>query len=163
MSRRVLLSLIAFPLIAATAAFAAPSIAKWPPWISIETPVNPFDPNARGALLLVHATFREGVAQLSDLTGTAEGIVDGARRTIPLRFESAGRPSIFALRKQWPSEGAWLLRIAVRSTTAIVTLDHDGNVAAVRVPTEIATSGDRLPRVVAQKEIDSTLAQIAKR
>ncbi len=163
MSRRVLLSLIAFPLIAATAAFAAPSIAKWPPWISIESPVNPFDPGARGAVLLVHATFREGASQLSDLTGSAEGIVDGARRTIPLRFESAGRPSTFALRKQWPSEGTWLLRIALKSTTAIVTLDHDGNVASVRVPTEIATSGDRLPRVVAQKEIDSTLARIAKR
>ena len=163
MSRRVLLSLVALPLVAATAAFATPSIAKWPPWISIESPVNPYDPGARGALLLVHATFREGVSQVSDVTGSAEGLVNGERRTIPLRFESAGRPSTFALRKQWPSEGVWVLRIDVRSTTAIVTIDRDGNVASVRVPTEVAASGDRLPRVVASKEIDSTLAQIAKR
>ena len=163
MSRRVLLSSIAFPLIAVTAAFAAPVIAKWPPWISIESPVNPYDASARGAVLLVHATFREGASQLSDLSGSAEGVVNGERRTIPLHFESAGRPSTFALRKQWPSEGTWVLRIALKTTTAIVALDRDGSVASVRVPTEVTATGDRVPRAVAQKEIDSTLAGISKR
>src|SRR3954462_16006503 len=103
MSRRVLLSTFALSLAAATGAWVTPSIAKWPPWISIESPVNPFDPMARGAVLLVHATFWEGTAQLSDVSGAAEGIVNGARRTVPLRFDSTGRPNIFALRKQWPS------------------------------------------------------------
>jgi hypothetical protein len=162
MSRRVSLSLLPLGIIAIAGAFVAPSIAKWPPWISIESPVNPFDPMARGAVLLVHATFREGTAQLSDVSGTAEGIVNGARRTVPLRFDSTGRPNIFALRKQWPSDGAWLLRIAVKTTTAIVTLDRASNVASVRVPTELV-SGDRLPRAVGTKEIDSTLADIARR
>jgi hypothetical protein len=136
---------------------------KWPPWISIETPVNPYDPTARGAIMLVHATFREGPARLSDVSGSAEGIVDGARRSISLRFDTTGLPSVFALRRQWPTEGAWLVRIAVRNTTAIVTLDHDGNVASVRVPTALSNGGDRLPRAVAAKEIDSTLAEVAKR
>jgi hypothetical protein len=133
-------------------------MVKWPPWISIESPVNPYDPSARGAAMLVHAAFREGQAQLSDLSGSAEGIVAGARRSIPLRFDSTARPNVFALRKQWPSEGTWLLRIALKSTTAIVTLDRGGNVAAVRVPTELTASRDEVPRAVGSKEIDSMLA-----
>jgi hypothetical protein len=161
MSRRIPMSALALSLIVATGAFVAPTVAKWPPWISIESPVNPFDPSARGAMLLVHASFRDGQAQLSDVSGSAEGIVNGARRTIPLRFDSTGRPDVFALRKQWPSDGAWLLRIALKSTTAIVTLARDGNVASVRVPTEVV-SGNPLPRAVGSKEIDSTLASITK-
>jgi hypothetical protein len=38
----------------------SPSVVKWPPWISIESPVNPYDPSARGAAMLVRAAFREG-------------------------------------------------------------------------------------------------------
>jgi len=162
MIRRALLSAALFAVATATAAFTTPATAKWPPWLSIESPVNPFDPTARGAALLVHAAFREGQAQLSDVSGTAEGIVNGARRSIHLRFDSTGRPGVFAVRRQWPSEGTWLLRIALRQTTAIVTLDRGGNVASVRVPTELA-SGNQIPRPVGAKEIDSTLAEAARR
>ena len=162
MFRRTLLSTLALSLVAATGAWVSPSVSpsmvKWPPWLSIESPVNPYDPSARGAAMLIHAAFREGQAQLSDLSGSAEGIVAGVRRSIPLRFDSTARPSVFALRKQWPAEGTWLLRIALKSTTAIVTLDHGGNVAAVRVPTELTASRDEVPRAVGSKEIDSMLA-----
>ncbi len=162
MTRRAVLSAILLALGTTTAAFATPLTAKWPPWLSIESPVNPFDPTARGAAFLVHAVFGEGQAQLSDLSGTAEGLVDGARRSITLRFDTTGRPGTFAVRRQWPTEGTWLLRIALQQTTAIITLDRGGNVASVRVPTELAR-GNQLPRPVGAKEIDSTLAEAAKR
>lgn len=162
MIRRALIPAGLLALAAATAAFTTPMTAKWPPWLSIESPVNPFDPTARGASFLVHAVFREGQAQLSDLSGTAEGLVDGARRSIPLRFDTTGRPGVFAVRRQWPSDGTWLLRIALQHTTAIVTVDRSGNVASVRVPTELS-AGNQLPRPVGAKEIDSTLAEAAKR
>jgi hypothetical protein len=67
---------------------------------------------------------------------------------------------VFALRRQWPSEGAWVLRVALRTTTAIVALDREGRVASVRVPTE-RRSGDEIPRAVTQREVDSTLVAIA--
>src|SRR5438045_7021610 len=104
MTRRALLPVVLLAIATATAAFTAPSTAKWPPWLSIESPVNPFDPSARGATFLVHAVFREGQAQLSDLSGTAEGIVAGARQSITLRFDTTGRPDVFAVRRQWPAE-----------------------------------------------------------
>jgi hypothetical protein len=162
MTRRVFLPAALLALATATSVVAAALPVKWPPWLSIESPVNPFDPSTRGAVLLAHATFREGQAQLSDLSGTAEGIVNGARRSITLRFDTTGRPSVFALRRQWPTEGTWLLRIALKQTTAIVTLDQNGGVASVRVPTQLA-GGNQIPRIVGAREIDSTLAEAAKR
>lgn len=155
-------------LLTAVAVFAAPpaspatSALEWPPWLSVESPVNPFDPDARGAAMLVHTAFREGRAQLADLSGSAEGLVNGERRTIALRFEATSRPDVFALRRQWPREGAWVLRLSLRTTTAIVTLDGSGEVASVRVPTAVS-GGDRLPRAVSRSEIDSVLAVVAAR
>src|SRR5437764_15338410 len=102
MSRRTRLSIFALALVAGAGAFVSPStssasIKKWPPWISIESPVNPYDGGARGAAMLVRASFREGQSQLSDLSGSAEGIVNGERKTLPLRFDDTGRPNFYAL------------------------------------------------------------------
>jgi hypothetical protein len=163
MNRRTLVPLSLMALSLVTAAFATPAIPKWPPWISIESPVNPYDASAKGALLLVHASFREGPSQLSDVSGSAEGMAKGVRRSIPLRFESTGRPDIYALRPQWPAEGRWVLRIALRSTTAIVALDDGRDVASVMLPTETNGAGDKLPRAVSAREIDSLLTATLKR
>jgi hypothetical protein len=160
MNRRTLASVALLAL--ATTAFA-PSIPKWPPWLSIESPVNPYDASAKGALLLVHATFREGPSQVSDLTGYAEGIVNGARRSVPLRFETTSRPNVYALRQQWPAEGRWVLRIALRSTTALVAIDAAGRVASAEVPTERNRVGDVVPRAVTSRDVDSLLNATAKR
>jgi hypothetical protein len=155
-------ALVLTTLATVTALAATPTTAKWPPWLSIESPVNPFDPATRGAALLVHAAFREGPAQLADITGSAEGMVNGVRRTLPLRFAATNQMNVFALSRQWPTDGVWLLRIALRTTTAVVTLDRAGNVASVSVPTELA-NGTAVPRAVAGKEIDSALAVAARR
>jgi hypothetical protein len=160
--RRSLLPTFATALVVIAAAFASPARLKWPPWLSIEAPVNPFDPGARGAAMLVHVSFREGEARLADLTGTAEGVVGGTRRSVPLRFSETGRANTFALSRQWPTEGRWLLRLSVRETTALVMLDRDGQVASVRVPVK-RSGGLDLPRAVSAHEIDSTLAVAAPR
>jgi hypothetical protein len=146
------------------AALSAPaaSIHMWPPWVSIESPVNPFDPTTRGALLIVHAALRDRAARLMDVTGSAEGIVDGKRQSIPLRFDGTSQPNAFALRRQWPTDGPWILRISLGQTTALVTLDHAGSIASARVLTE-SSQGTALPRAVGAREIDSTLAELAKR
>jgi hypothetical protein len=107
--------------------------------------------------MLVHAQFREGNTQLADLSGTAEGLVSGTRRTIRLRFDSTARLNVFGLRKQWPTEGTWLVRINLKQTTALVSLDAAGNVAKVSVPTE-SSQGIPLPRAVGSREVDSALA-----
>jgi hypothetical protein len=163
MTRRALASALCLSLFGATAVVAAtPAHAKWPAWLSIESPVNAFDQASRGALLLVHAEVREGQTQVSDIDGSAEGLVNGARRSVKLRFDATSHPNVYAMRAQWPTEGTWLLRIALYSTTAIVTLNRDGGVASIKVPT-YAQGIWQLPIPVTMREIDSALAVAAKR
>jgi hypothetical protein len=151
------------PLLAALLALtAAPSRAKWPPWLSFESPVNPYDGSVAGAVLLVHASTRDGTPSISDVNGSAEGIVNGARRSIALKLDPTSRAGVFAVRKQWPSEGTWLLRISLASTTALVTLDASGRVTGVNIPATFA-DGRPIPRPVAAREIDSTLVVASAR
>ena len=158
--RRFIVPVLALAL--GAVAFARPAVVRWPPWLSIESPVNPFDRDSHGAVLLVHATVRDGVPVVADLAASAEGIANGVRRSMPVHLDATSRPGVFAVRKQWPADGTWLLRIEFHSTTAIVVLDREGNVASVRVPTQLQ-GGSEIPRAVAAKEIDSTLAAAARR
>jgi hypothetical protein len=160
-----------FPLavlvLAAGLSVAAPSpgFAKGPPWVSIELPANPWDQSTRGAYLLVHV-FHHGLAMQVEPGGTAEGMVNGQRRSVPLRFEKASRPGVYALRNQWGAAGRWVLVITVNQgghegaaediAQAVVEISEDGSVTSVRVPTR-EDRGRAFPRRVTQAEIDAAL------
>jgi len=143
----------------AAVGFAAPALAG-PPWISIELPANPYDAASRGAFLLVHA-FHHGTPVAFPITGTAEGIVNGERRSIKLEFAKTSRDGVFALRQLWPAEGTWTLVITVNQgpgdgATAIVELGADGAVVSIKVPT--TRRGDwTVPARVAMADIDAGL------
>jgi hypothetical protein len=114
-----------------------------PPWISIEYPANPYDSASRGAYLLVHA-FHHGTPVNFPISGTAEGIVAGARRTISLEFKHTSRPGVFALHKQWTNDGVWTLVVGVtqgdgesNTVKAVVELGTNGQIASVNVPTRM--------------------------
>src|SRR2546426_9154940 len=116
---------------------AAPALAG-PPWISIELPANPYDQATRGAFLLVHA-FHHGQPVAYLLTGTAEGIVNGERRSIKVEFSETTRDGVYALKRMWPSDGVWALVIKANqgpddAATAVIELGPEGEVAAIRVP-----------------------------
>src|SRR3989441_10005621 len=127
-----------FGLAAALSAFlAAPALAG-PPWISIELPVNPYDESTRGAFLLVHE-FHHGTPVSYIVTGTAEGIVNGERRSIKLEFSETAREGVFALKRMWPAEGVWTLVIKANqgpddAATAVVELGPEGGGAPIPVP-----------------------------
>jgi hypothetical protein len=142
---------------------AAPSTGAHragPPWISIEYPANPLDPTTRGAYLLVHA-FHHQIPMESTVSGTAEGLVGGERKSIALRFEGTGRPGVYALRKQWTDDGVWSLLISVNQhesdpAQALVELAADGGISSVRVPTR----RDRewtIPRRITAQEVEQSL------
>jgi hypothetical protein len=63
------------------------SLMAWRPCLSIETPVNRYDPAARGAFLLLHTYTRPRSKELVVLTGTVDGLVRGKRESVRLRFE----------------------------------------------------------------------------
>lgn len=143
----------------ATAAVAAPALAG-PPWISIELPVNPYDESARGAFLLVHA-FHHGKPIGYIVSGSAEGIVNGERRSVKLEFTETSREGVYALRRSWPEQGTWTLVIKANqgpddAATAVVDLGVDGAVAAIRVPT-MQRGRWTVPAPVAMDDIDAAL------
>ena len=163
MLRRAFVPAVGLVFATAGAVLATPTRAAWPPWLSIESPVNPFDASVRGAVMLVHTALRDGQATPDDLSGTAEGIVNGARRSIPLRFEATGYPGTFAVRRAWPNDGTWVLRITLRTTTALVALDRHGGVGSVHIPTRAqANGGAPIPRAVTDRDVDSTLAEVRR-
>ena len=135
------------------------------PWISIETPVNPYDASTRGALMLVH-TFRHGNPMDMGMAGRAEGLVDGQRRSVALDLRKASNAGTYAVRKQWESKGVWTVVITATPTDhgpgeqiqALVEVSGDGDVGKVSVP---RTAQGAL-RTVAAAEIDRDLRERAR-
>ena len=144
----------------ASALVAGPAVAKGPPWISIELPANPYDQATRDAFLLVHS-FHHGTAIGYIVTGTAEGIVNGERRSVKLEFSETGRDGVHALKRTWPKEGTWTLVINAHQgpdemATAVVELGPDGEVASVRVPT-MQRGAWTVPAPVSLSDIEAAL------
>ena len=103
--------IMALPFLTAnTTADSAPA-AYGSPWMSVEMPANPLDPATRGAAFVVR-TYRHSQAEAIPLSGTAEGMVDGERRSVSLTFRSTGRPGVFVVDQSWPETGAWVLAIS---------------------------------------------------
>ena len=162
MSRTLLLRL-ALPAVLAASALAAAAPAATverfgPPWISIESPPNPHDRTTRDAFLVVR-TYHHGDLVNQGLRGTAEGLVGGERRTVTLRFDNTSQPGVYALRRQWATEGRWALVVTTGTTgdgaSALVTVANN-QVASVVVPTR-QQDGWAIPRAVTRAEIDAAL------
>src|SRR6266850_3353969 len=139
-----------------SAVLVAPALdlRSGPPWISIEYPVNPLDASMRGAFLLVHV-FHHATPVVYPVEGTAEGIVDGERRSIKLEFTETSRLGVYGLKRTWPTEGVWTLVIK-GGATAVVELGADGAVASVTVPSR-QERGWTIPTDVSTTEIDRAL------
>jgi hypothetical protein len=149
-------------VLATLLALATPLVAG-PPWIAIEYPANPWDPASRGAVLLVHA-FHHGTPMAFPVSGTAEGLVDGRRRSVPLTLERTSRTGVYAVRQQWADEGDWTLVLTVtqgRDDVAQALVQVAGSrVLAVDVPTRSARDGARqvsLPRRATDQEVEASL------
>lgn len=140
---------------------AAAPLAAGPSWLSVEYRPNPYDASTRDALLVVN-TYHHHEAGAAQLHGTAEGIVRGQRRSIPLRFTPTSRAGSFALARQWPAEGKWVLSITLREghewePSTLVVLAADGSIASVTTPTR-REGRDLLPRAVTAAELTAALA-----
>lgn len=144
-----------------TAIMAMTPATAGPPWISIEYPPSPHDRTTRDAFLLVHA-FHHGTPVNFPVAGRAIGLVNGEKRAIKLAFTTTSREGVYALRKQWPAEGSWVLAIDVTQqgnskAGALVELSSSGDVAKVTVPTS-RQDGWSIPRAISGAEIDAALA-----
>ncbi|HSD66534.1 MAG TPA: hypothetical protein VLF95_07525 [Vicinamibacteria bacterium] len=88
---------------------------------------------------VVVRTYRCGTPASLSLVGTAEGVVGGKRRTIPLEIARAAEPGVFEVARQWPAEGRWALVFTVAGGHAVSTLVTLEPGAAVRIAAQKST------------------------
>jgi len=135
-----------------------------PPWIAIEYPVNPHDPNTRGAFMTVR-TYHHGDLTGYEISGTAEGLINGKRQSSKLDIRRLPQAGSYAVRWQKPAQGSWALVITTsrdgsHMASALVDVDARGRVASVTVPSRPIENGRwQVPRVVAATEVDALLRQ----
>jgi hypothetical protein len=141
-------------LVAATIAIAGP------PWISIEYPPNRLDKDTRGALALVRVYHHENAGQFP-VEGTAEGIVDGQRVSLPLKFTPVGDEGVWAAWGKIPEEGNWVLAIhgtdgISKAEVSILAALAEGNqeISFVKVP---RSREGNWPRAASDRDVESML------
>lgn len=71
---------------------------------------------------VVVRTYRCGTPSSFTVLGTAEGVVDGQRKTIPLTIARASEEGVFTVARQWPAEGKWALVFSVDGAHAVSAL-----------------------------------------
>ena len=144
---------------AATRATAAAEVFGGP-WISIEAPANPYDQATRGSLFLVH-TFHHGAKVDLPLTAKAEGLVNGARRTVTLTPSKGSQAGTRGVRNQWGDTGLWTVVLTATegqgSIQAVAEINADGSVGKISVPTK-----NGRPHLLSVAEIDQGLRDRAR-
>jgi len=74
------------------------------------------------------------------VTATAEGVVNGIRKTIPLKVLSLSTAGTFAVTRQWPEQGTWAIKLVATNpvyvnyvTSVVVPIHQDSaQLAAAR-------------------------------
>lgn len=157
MSSRGIAVPLSLPLL--LAAVLTVPLRACPPSLSIERPSRASS-DAGDAFVLVHAYQGCHPGQLM-VSGTAEGLVDGERRTIPLEILPAATPGLYSVAQQWPREGVWVLRLVVTvgdgHATALVGINASGQITAVREP---ARSG-RVIHEPSDADVEALLRSLA--
>ena len=96
-------------------------------YLAVSAP-DPADARMKGAVLVFRALGCHGPG--SGVSATAEGIVNGKRKSIALKLKPLGNDTYIANR-QWPKEGRWV----VAATAASIAKGPDGG------PLRITTGG----------------------
>jgi hypothetical protein len=77
---------------------------------------------SRDAKSMLVRTFRCGTPSKISVSVTAEGLVNGERRSLPLEVQATSEPGVFQVARQWPAEGTWVLTATARGEGSVSTL-----------------------------------------
>jgi len=112
----------------------------------------------KNAVLMVRPLACDDPASVV-MTGSAVGIVNGARQSVPLKLLSLPTPGVHAVTKQWP-DGTWVLsltaRCPARAATASALVPLGGKDSLVRDKSRFFT------RAATDADIDASLTDLAK-
>jgi hypothetical protein len=65
---------------------------------------------AKNALLVVRG-YACAAPEKTTVSARAEGVVNGKRESIPLKLISLSGESTYAITRQWPAEGKWIITV----------------------------------------------------
>jgi hypothetical protein len=82
--------------------------------VEIGNPVANPEALSKGAVLVARTTACHS-PEKTVLTATAEGVMDGQRRSMPLKLIPLSTPGVFAIGQQWPSAGTWAVKIVAKN------------------------------------------------
>jgi hypothetical protein len=101
----------------------------------------------------------EGCADPSkaQISGTAEGLVNGARRSQILHVMAASKPGVYAVDQNWPPGGVWVVNL--RGTCAG---ENAGAIVPIGPKGVIRESAKFFPRPATASEVDAALKTLAQ-
>ncbi len=84
------------------------------------------NPEASAEARAMHAVLTVKAAgchepEKADVTARAIGVVNGERREIPLKLARLSEPGFYALTRQWPAEGRWVIEIVGVNGAAVTS------------------------------------------
>src|SRR5262249_1487311 len=133
--------------------------------LSVQTP-SANDNETRDAVLLVR-TYGCMRPEDADLKGTAEGLVNGERKTIPLTLKKTSK-GVVAVTKQWGSEGTWVLTFSGQlegmTCSVLVELGSHGDVkpgTRIEAGSRAGVNARSVQRRLTAEEINTALGSQA--
>ena len=147
---------------ALTLAASTLAAAKGPPWVSVE--VRAHRSSSTPGWLVIR-TFHHSDAVGYPLSGTAEGLVNGRRVSVPLRFEILNPDSqsgVFLVPTVWAQGSPWVLNITLDAgehmgAGVVVAVGPSGDLAFVRFPRVV----EGYTRPATPSEVEALLAALA--
>jgi len=123
---------------------------------TIGSPVASQDFRAKTAAFVFRT---EGCADpaKSQISGTAEGLVKGARRSLALKVVATSKPGVYAVSQNWPAEGEWVVNLKGTCANA-----NAGALVPIGPKGFVRESSKFFPRPATKAEIEASLKDIAK-
>ena len=140
----------------ALAAFVAGPAEAGSFTLAIGAPVAAQDFRAKNAAFVVRADSC-AVVEKVELKATAEGLVNGARKTLPLNLTAVTKPGVYAVSQQWPAEGAWVV-----SLTGKCQSETAGAIVPIGGKGFVRESIQSLPHAPTEAEVAASLKSLAR-
>jgi hypothetical protein len=98
-------------------------------WLQLGNPEANAEARRANAALVIKAVGCHDPAG-AQVSARAVGIVDGKRQVIPLKVTALSEPGTFALARQWPEQGKWVIELigknAQQFTNTLVSAGPSG-------------------------------------
>ena len=123
---------------------------------TIGSPVASQDYQAKAAAFVFRTEGCPEPAK-AQISGTAEGLVKGARRSVVLKVTAMTKPGVYAVYQNWPPEGEWVVNLKGTCTDASA-----GAIVPIGPKGFIRESLKFFQRLATNAEIETSLRALAK-